>query len=212
MLPPPPCMGAVCCMAGLMLWSSITGAPPLLFDFVQEKPTGAFAAAWLAAMTAAGLQTVDVGSGLADTMSIKDEEEIKNIKKAAYLISSALNNRGFKDIEETIDQEKKVKHSKLSERMEEVISQPTKINVKLKASASSSSNAQACLVPGVDSSVQRNLKIPTCSRNLCLQADVVDVAYPPIFQSGGNYDLKLSATSDDKPMHYGVVVCASGAR
>jgi hypothetical protein len=33
---------------------------------------------------------------------------------------------------ETVDQEKKVKHSKLAERMEEVISEPTKIGVKLK--------------------------------------------------------------------------------
>jgi nucleosome binding factor SPN SPT16 subunit len=114
------------------------------FCFVlQEKPTGDFAAAWLAALAASGLQTVYVASGLADTMSVKDEEEVKNVKKAAYLVSSALNNRGFKDIEETIDQEKKVKHSKLSERMEEVISQPTKINVKLKVSWSS--RAGACL-------------------------------------------------------------------
>jgi len=40
----------------------------------------------------------------------------------------------------------------------------------------------------------------------------VDVAYPPLFQSGGDYDLKLSAGSNDKPMHYGVIVCQAGAR
>lgn len=41
---------------------------------------------------------------------------------------------------------------------------------------------------------------------------MVDVAYPPLFQSGGDYDLKLSASSNDKTMHYGVIVCAAGAR
>ena len=64
----------------------------------------------------------------------------------------------------------------------------------------------ACL----HSQAQSNLTLDLS--NFALQADVVDVAYPPIFQSGGNYDLKLSGISDDNPMHYGVVVCAVGAR
>jgi hypothetical protein len=33
---------------------------------------------------------------------------------------------------DTIDQEKKVKHSKLAEQLEDVISNPSKINIKLK--------------------------------------------------------------------------------
>ena len=45
-----------------------------------------------------------------------------------------------------------------------------------------------------------------------VQAEFVDVAYPPIIQSGGEYDLKLSAGSNDKKMHYGVIVCQAGAR
>jgi nucleosome binding factor SPN SPT16 subunit len=45
-----------------------------------------------------------------------------------------------------------------------------------------------------------------------LQSEVVDVAYPPLFQSGGKYDLKLSTTSDDSTLHYGVIVVAAGAR
>jgi hypothetical protein len=35
-------------------------------------------------------------------------------------------------VAETIDQEKKMKHSKLADRLEEVIQDPTKISVKLK--------------------------------------------------------------------------------
>lgn len=35
-------------------------------------------------------------------------------------------------IAETIDQEKKMKHSKLADRLEEVIQDPSKISVKLK--------------------------------------------------------------------------------
>jgi nucleosome binding factor SPN SPT16 subunit len=51
------------------------------------------------AMQASELPTVDVASGLADAMSPKDEEEIKNVKKAGLLIGTALVNRAFKEVE-----------------------------------------------------------------------------------------------------------------
>ena len=58
-----------------------------------------------------------------------------------------------------IDEETKVKHSKLSERTEEVISDPAgKLSVKLRQ-------------------------------------DNCDIAYPPIIQSGGDYDLKVGPAS-----------------
>lgn len=68
-----------------------------------------------------------------------------------------------------------MKHDKLSSLLAKVISDPTKIQVKLKA-------------------------------------EFVDVAYPPIFQSGGDYNFKFSASSNSKPMHYGVIVCQAGAK
>ena len=58
-----------------------------------------------------------------------------------------------------IDEESKVKHSKLSEQTEEVINDPAgKLSVKLRQ-------------------------------------DNVDIAYPPIIQSGGDYDLKVGTPS-----------------
>ncbi len=45
-----------------------------------------------------------------------------------------------------------------------------------------------------------------------LQADSVDIAYPPLFQSGGQYDLRLSTVSNDSPLHYGVILCSLGAK
>jgi nucleosome binding factor SPN SPT16 subunit len=45
-----------------------------------------------------------------------------------------------------------------------------------------------------------------------LESDDVDICYPPIFQSGGEYELKMSAVSSDKKMHYGVVLISLGAR
>lgn len=46
--------------------------------------------AWLAALAASGLATADMAADLAQLLSPKDEEEAKNVKKAAYLVGNAL--------------------------------------------------------------------------------------------------------------------------
>ncbi|XP_076914841.1 FACT complex subunit SPT16-like [Bidens hawaiensis] len=48
-----------------------------------------------------------------------------------------------------------------------------------------------------------------------LKADNVDICYPPIFQSGGKFDLKPSASSNDEHLYYdpaSVIICALGSR
>lgn len=45
-----------------------------------------------------------------------------------------------------------------------------------------------------------------------LKSEVIDAAYPPIIQSGGKYDLRISAGSDDQPLSYDTIVCSVGAR
>ncbi|XP_076649474.1 SPT16 homolog, facilitates chromatin remodeling subunit dre4 isoform X1 [Halictus rubicundus] len=40
----------------------------------------------------------------------------------------------------------------------------------------------------------------------------VDMCYPAIVQSGGNYALKFSVVSDKNTLHFGVIVCSLGAR
>lgn len=40
----------------------------------------------------------------------------------------------------------------------------------------------------------------------------VDMCYPAIIQSGGNYNLKFSALSDKNNLHFGAILCSLGAR
>lgn len=40
----------------------------------------------------------------------------------------------------------------------------------------------------------------------------LEMCYPAIIQSGGNYALKFSATSDKNYLHFGAIVCSLGAR
>lgn len=144
----------------------------------KDQHAGALAALWsskLEAATSGGLAAADAGPGLAELFGVKDEAEALNAKKAAFLASKAMAHV-VSQIEDAIDQERAVKHSKLSEMVEGVITEPTKIGVKLRA--------ENC-----------------------------DIAYPPVFQSGGRFDLKLSAASDDGELSQeGVVLVALGTR
>ncbi|KAI4364642.1 hypothetical protein MLD38_020704 [Melastoma candidum] len=48
-----------------------------------------------------------------------------------------------------------------------------------------------------------------------LKAENVDICYPPIFQSGGQFDLRPSAASNDELLYYdsaSVIICAIGSR
>lgn len=40
----------------------------------------------------------------------------------------------------------------------------------------------------------------------------LDMCYPAIIQSGGNYSLKFSVNSDKNQLHFGAIVCSLGAR
>ncbi|XP_060516810.1 FACT complex subunit spt16 [Cylas formicarius] len=40
----------------------------------------------------------------------------------------------------------------------------------------------------------------------------IDMCYPAIIQSGGNYSLKFSAVSDKNNLHFGAIICSLGAR
>lgn len=40
----------------------------------------------------------------------------------------------------------------------------------------------------------------------------LEMCYPPIIQSGGNYGLKFSVSSDRNYLHFGAIVCSLGAR
>lgn len=43
-------------------------------------------------------------------------------------------------------------------------------------------------------------------------AQQIDWAYGPVIQSGGNYDLKLTATSDSNNLHAGIIIAGFGIR
>lgn len=154
------------------------GDTPVVGHIAREAPEGNLLETWDQKLKSANFQLSDITIGFSDLFAIKDEAEITNVKKAAYLTSSVMKHFVVPRLEKVIDEEKKVSHSSLMDDTEKVILEPAKIKVKLKA-------------------------------------DNVDICYPPIFQSGGEFDLKPSAASNDSNLYYdstSVIICAIGAR
>lgn len=142
--------------------------------FSKDKFRGEFVDLWRDAMKQHDFEQIDVSGAFGYLMSIKEENEVLTVKKAC-LVSVDVFSKYLKDhIMEIIDADKKVKHSKLAEGVEQAITDKK-------------------YVTGVDISQ-------------------LDMCYPAIIQSGGNYSLKFSAVSDKNYLHFGSIICSLGIR
>jgi nucleosome binding factor SPN SPT16 subunit len=159
--------------------SSLKGQDsPIVGHIARETPEGKLLEKWNEKLKGENFRLVDINNGFSDLFAVKDNTEITNVKKAAYLTASVMKHFVVPRVEKVIDEENKVSHSKLMDDTEKVILEPAKVKVKLKA-------------------------------------ENVDICYPPIFQSGGEFDLRPSASSNDQDLYYdstSVVICAIGSR
>lgn len=115
-------------------------------------------------------------------MEVKDEEELRAIR-AASKASTAIMTRYFADEMTTIiDEERKITHSAFSDRIESKIDDERFFKKK-------------------------DLKLPPE-----FDPTQLDWCYSPIVQSGGKYDLKPSAVSDDARLEPGVILSSIGLR
>ncbi|KAJ8681349.1 hypothetical protein QAD02_017136 [Eretmocerus hayati] len=142
--------------------------------FAKDNYKSAFAEAWKSAFKKESFETIDVSGSMAYVMCPKEDVEILTVKKAC-LVSVDVFSKYLRDqIYEIIDNEKKVKHSKLADGVDAAVTDKK-------------------YVTGVDTSQ-------------------IDMCYPAIIQSGGNYSLKFSSVSDNNILHFGVIICSLGAR
>ncbi|OMP09388.1 hypothetical protein COLO4_05501 [Corchorus olitorius] len=151
---------------------------PVVGYISRETPEGKLLETWDEKLKKANFELSDVTNGFSDLFAVKDETELTNVKKAAFLTSSVMRQFVVPKLEKVIDEERKVSHSALMDDTEKTILEPARIKVKLKA-------------------------------------ENIDICYPPIFQSGGVFDLKPSASSNDENLYYdstSVIICALGSR
>ena len=107
-------------------------------------------------------------------LNFQDDAEMRIIKQACQATVDVFSKYLKEQIMDIIDGDKKVKHSKLAQGIEDALSDKK-------------------FVSGVDTSQ-------------------LDLCYPAIVQSGGNYKLKFSHATDSNPVHFGAIVATFGAR
>lgn len=142
--------------------------------FGKENYPGPFADLWRSMLKKENFDSVDVSAAVAYVMAPKEENELAIVKKASNVTMDVFTKYLKDQLMEIIDSDKKVKHMKLAEGVDQALTDKK-------------------YVTGVDTSQ-------------------VDTCYPAIIQSGGNYALKFSVTSDKNILHFGVIVCSLGAR
>lgn len=178
--------------------SELTCAQKKAGVIAKDNQTGPFVTEWKNAFAEISkeVEEVDIAPALSHAMSVKDEDELvrsaqlgtskhanvsqRAIRDASRASSGIMANYFVDQMSGILDEEKKVTHKSLSDKVGNVI-EDEKFFQKLKVSN------------GFDP-IQ------------------LDWAVSPIVQSGGKYDLKLSAEPDDNNLHAGVILSTLGLR
>jgi nucleosome binding factor SPN SPT16 subunit len=148
----------------------------------KDKYQGAFVTEWNQAFDESKFQMVDVGAGISSVMEVKDEEELRAVRLASKASVGLMTTYFVDQMTTYVDEEKKVKHSQFSKMVEDMID-----DVKFFR--------------------QKELKLGSE-----FDPSQLDWCYSPIIQSGGKYDLRPSALSDDNRLEAGIIVCCIGLR
>ncbi|TPX38266.1 hypothetical protein SmJEL517_g00054 [Synchytrium microbalum] len=152
--------------------------------FAKDRFSGKFLNEWNQTLSLSdrSFEKVDGTKSFSSVMAVKDDNELKYLRNAAKMSSLVLKNYLYSTILRAIDQGKKITHLAICEGAESLLEDGN----------------QKKLAP---------LKIPAD-----IEVEQAEWCYPPIIQSGGKYDLKASAESDESPLHAGTVLCSVGVR
>jgi nucleosome binding factor SPN SPT16 subunit len=161
----------------------------------------------------------DVGIGVGLMLSTKDTAALRNVRKAAEFSEKVLKDFLLSDIESILDEERKVTHSALADSTEECFNNPTKLaKVSLQRSGRSQPNAErsSAIIERLIATISVVRVCVLCCaalwRAVQLKGENLESCFTPIIQSGGKYDLKVSATSNGDVLHPGCITVSLGAR
>lgn len=148
----------------------------------KDTSSGPFVTEWKNAFSeiSKDVSEVDVTPAISAALSVKDEKELRAIRDSSRASSGLVANYFVDQMSGILDEEKKMSHKALSEKIANKIE---------------------------DDKFFQKLKVSTGFDPLQL-----DWSVAPIVQSGGKYDLKISAQPDDANLHAGVILCTLGLR
>lgn len=150
----------------------------------KDQAQGPFAKAWKEAYSpqTLGVEEVDVATAFSAAMSVKDEGELKTMRSSSRALVGIMKDYFIDEMSKIIDEEKKVSHETLSRKIESKIDD------------------------------EKFFK----SKHLKLGEDFdtsqLDWTVGPVIQSGGKYDLRQNAQSDENNLHAGIILASMGLR
>ncbi|KAI4120396.1 MAG: hypothetical protein LQ338_007056 [Usnochroma carphineum] len=151
----------------------------------KDTPAGPFVDEWKKAFgdISKDVEEVDIAPALSiAAMAVKDETELRNMRESARASTGIMTEFFVEEMSEVLDEEKKVTHRQLSDKIDRKLDDP-KFFQNLKSKLAADFDTQQ-----------------------------LDWIYGPVVQSGGNYDLKLTAQSDENNLHAGTIIAGLGLR
>ncbi|OWZ71873.1 FACT complex subunit SPT16 [Cryptococcus neoformans] len=153
----------------------------------KDRPIGKLVDEWNSAVeTKGGLEVVDVAIPISAVLAEKDGEELKTIITSAKLTSTVMINYFKSKMESIIDRGTKMSHEALAQLVEEKIGNEEK---------------------GPDMKLWN--KNPSLGEIDFASSEFV---YSPVIQSGGKYDLKVTAASNNDNLKPGIILANMGIR
>ncbi|CAZ80542.1 unnamed protein product [Tuber melanosporum] len=151
---------------------------------MKDKAEGPFVNDWKKIFPAEieGIEEFDVSPAISQCLAIKDDLELKTMRASSRALVGIMKDYFIDEMSTIIDEEKKITHMQLSQKIEAKIDDEKFFRAK-----------EMKLGPDFDP----------------LQ---LDWTVGPLVQSGGRYDLRSSATSDDSQLHGGIILSTMGLR
>ncbi|KAL9004589.1 MAG: hypothetical protein Q9188_002598 [Gyalolechia gomerana] len=151
----------------------------------KDTASGPFAEEWKKAFgdISKDVEELDITPALSiAALAVKDEVELRNMRDSARASTGIMTEFFVEEMSEVLDEEKKVTHKELTDKIDRKLDDP-KFFQNLKSKLAA------------DFDIQQ-----------------LDWIYGPVVQSGGNYDLKLTAQSDENNLHAGTIIAGLGLR
>ncbi|KAF0990150.1 hypothetical protein HZS_5194, partial [Henneguya salminicola] len=136
--------------------------------FEKDRFGGTFCQSWYKFLENSQFKKADMSSVCAELLASKEELELKKIKLAAMVCSDIYTKFTKSKILDIIDEDKIIKHSKLSSDIEEAIE-----NNKYYQPSMSSADIEACFPPIIQSGGKYNLKFSVSSDNNAMKFDCI---------------------------------------
>lgn len=117
---------------------------------------------------------MELGPSIADLLSVKDDIELQNVKRAAVFSSVLMQKHLVGRLEAVVDEEVAITHERLAEETEEAFQDPPKLGVKLNPDL-----LESCYTPIIQSGGKFDLKPSAFSNSEKLFYGGAHAAVPP---------------------------------